>query len=286
MVIQISTLKVVKNILLIGADGMFGRDACEIFTAANYQVIKAARADFDIANLTAVEKFFADKNFNFVINAAAYTKVDDAETHRDAAFAVNALGAKNIAAVTAKKNIPLIFISTDYVFDGTKNSPYLPSDSVNPKTIYGASKLAGEENVRATNPLHFIVRTSWLYGRHGKNFVDTMLNISKNQKVIKVVNDQFGCPTWTRDLANGIKRLIEEGCDYGTYQICGAGVVTWYEFAKEIFKISGVDVEVIPVSTEEFSRPAPRPKFSAMENGGLCGLWQDGLKNYLRTRLN
>ena len=271
-----------KKILLIGANGMFGQDAAPIFAAAGYEVTKATRADFDITNLPQVEKFFSDKTFDFVINAAAYTKVDDAEKEKDLAFAVNAIGAKNVAIASAQKNIPVVFISTDYVFDGEKTSPYFPTDLVNPKTIYGASKLAGEENVKAANPRHFIVRTSWLYGKFGKNFVDTMLNIAKNQKVLKVVNDQFGCPTWTCDLANGIKKLIESDVEFGTYQICGKGVLSWFDFAKKIFEIAQVDVEVLPVTTAEFPRPAPRPKFSAMDNGGLCGDWEVGLRGYLR----
>ncbi len=271
-----------KKILLVGANGMFGLDAALIFSAAGYQVIKAVRDDFDITNLSQVEKFFSDKTFDFVINAAAYTKVDDAEKEQDLAFAVNSIGAKNIALASAQKNIPIIFISTDYVFDGEKTSPYFPSDAVNPKTVYGASKLAGEENVRAVNTRHFIVRTSWLYGKYGKNFVDTMLNIAKNQKQLKVVNDQFGCPTWTCDLANGIKKLIESDMQFGTYQICGKGTTSWFEFAKKIFEFAGVDVEVLPVTTAEFPRPAPRPKFSAMDNGGLCGDWEIGLRSYLQ----
>ncbi len=275
-----------KKLLLIGSNGMFGRDAFEVFCEAGYEVIKATHADFDITNLSAVENFFEQKNFDFVINAAAYTKVDDAEKDRESAFATNALGAKNVAIASAKKNIPVIFISTDYVFDGTKNSLYLPTDSANPQTAYGASKLLGEENVRLENPQHFIVRTSWLYGKHGKNFVDTMLNIAKNQSVIKVVNDQFGCPTWTRDLAYGIKTLIESDVKFGTYQICGKGATSWFEFAKKIFEIAKIEVEVLPVSTEEFPRLAPRPKYSAMENGGLCGAWEDGLRGYLEIGLS
>jgi dTDP-4-dehydrorhamnose reductase len=134
------------------------------------------------------------------------------------------------------------------------------------------------------NPCHYIVRTSWLYGKHGKNFVDTMLKISQSQKVIKVVNDQFGCPTWTHDLAYGIKSLIEKDADFGTYQICGSGATSWFEFAKKIFEISKIAVEVVPVSTLEFPRLAPRPKFSVMDNQGFGAPWQESLKNYLASK--
>ncbi len=271
-----------KRILLIGCAGMFGKDAAEIFEVAGNEVIKAGRHDLDITDLKAVENFFYEKSFDVVINAAAYTKVDDAELHCDEAFAVNADGAKNIAIVTAAAKIPLIFISTDYVFDGTKNSPYLPSDKPNPQTVYGASKCSGEENVRAINHCHYIVRTSWLYGKNGKNFVDTMLNLAKNQKVIKVVNDQFGCPTSTLDLANGILHLLEKKRPFGTYHICGSGVTSWFEFAKKIFEISQIEVTVLPVATAEFPRLALRPKFSAMDNDGLCNHWVDSLQKYLK----
>ena len=273
-----------KKILLVGAKGMFGQDAEPIFVAAGYDVTSATRADFDITKLSQVENFFADKFFDWVVNAAAYTKVDDAQKEQEIAFAVNSIGAKNVALVAAQKNIPVIFISTDYVFDGAKNSHYLPDDKVNPQTIYGASKLAGEENVKAVNRCHYIVRTSWLYGRYGKNFVDTMLNLAKNQQVVKVVNDQFGCPTWTCDLAQGLLKLMASNSPFGTYQICGAGVVSWFEFAKKIFEIAGVEMKVLPVTTEELPRPAPRPKYSAMNNGGLCRFWEDGLRSYLESR--
>jgi dTDP-4-dehydrorhamnose reductase len=278
-----------KTILVIGANGMFGLDAAEIFAAENYQVIKATRTDFDITNLGEVEEFFDTKlngkKIDFAINTAAYAKVDEAQSNSDLAFAVNAQGAKNIAIVTAKKNIPLFYISTDYVFDGTKNKLYEVADALNPTGVYGASKAQGEENTRQNNAAHYIVRTSWLYGQYGKNFVDTMLKIAQSQKVIKVVNDQFGCPTWTHDLAYGIKALIEKNAEFGTYQICGLGVTSWFEFAKKIFEIAKIDVEVIPVTTDEFPRPCKRPQFSAMNNDSLCAPWQESLEKYLTKRL-
>ncbi len=273
-----------KKILLIGANGMFGQDAASIFSSAGYEVYQATRANFDITNAAQVEKFFSDKVFDFVVNSAAYTKVDDAEKEQEQAFAVNAVGAKNVAEAAAQKNIPVIFISTDYVFDGTKNSLYLPTDFVNPQTVYGSSKLAGEENVKAVNPRHYIVRTSWLYGRYGKNFVDTMLNLAKTQPSLKVVNDQFGCPTSTHDLAQGLLKLMSGNYPFGTYQICGSGVTSWYDFARKIFEISKLDIVVEPVKTEEFPRPAKRPKYSAMDNQGFCRDWQSALQEYLKSK--
>ena len=197
-----------KTILITGANGMLGMEASQIFSDAGYNVIKTTKDNLDITNHDQVQKFFSQNDFDIVLHCAAYTKVDDAETHQDLAFAINSEGAKNVAIASNNKSIPIIYISTDYVFDGTKNSPYLTSDKTNPINVYGASKLAGEENVRKSNPQHYIARTSWLYGKHGKNFVDTMISLSEKQSEIKVVDDQFGCPTWTFDLVHAIKNII------------------------------------------------------------------------------
>lgn len=270
-----------KIILITGAGGMFGRDACELFTRLGYEVIAAKKSDLDVTNLVAVKKFFAEKKFDFVLHAAAYTKVDEAESNRDLAFLINAEAAKNMAVTTAEKNLPIFYISTDYVFDGEKGAPYFVNDATNPLNIYGASKLAGEENVKKINPQHYIIRTSWLYGKYGENFVDKMINLAQKQNILKVVNDQFGCPTWTQELAAGIQKLIAEKKPFGTYHICGSGVTTWHEFATEIFKIRKMKVEVMPVKSEEFLRPARRPKFSAMVNDETCRDWREALRDYL-----
>ncbi len=271
-----------KTILITGANGMFGQDAAIVFANAGYEVLKAARSDLDVTDLSEVRKYFSQNKIDFVLHAAAYTKVDDAEKLSDLAFSINSQGAKNVAIAANEKAIPLIYISTDYVFDGKKGSAYLTDDATNPINVYGASKLAGEENVKRENPRHYVARTSWLYGKNGKNFVDTMINISKTQKVLKVVNDQFGCPTWSVDLANAVKDLIEKEMPFGTYHLCGSGSTTWFGFAKKIFEISKIDVEVIPVCTEEFPRPAKRPKFSVMENNKMLRNWEDALKDYLK----
>lgn len=271
-----------KTILITGANGMFGQDAAIVFANAGYEVLKAARSDLDVTDLSEVRKYFSQNKIDFVLHAAAYTKVDDAEKLSDLAFLINSQGAKNVAIATNEKAIPLIYISTDYVFDGKKGSAYLTDDATNPINVYGASKLAGEENVKRENPRHYVARTSWLYGKKGKNFVDTMINISKTQKVLEVVNDQFGCPTWSVDLANAVKDLIEKEMPFGTYHLCGSGSTTWFGFAKKIFEISKIDVEVIPVATEEFPRPAKRPKFSAMENNKMLRDWEAALESYLK----
>jgi dTDP-4-dehydrorhamnose reductase len=274
-----------KTILITGANGMLGLDAAEVFAQVGYNVVKAGKAELDVTNFLQVKNFFAQnqaaRKIDFVIHAAAYTKVDDAETNKDLAFLINAEGAKNIAIVSHQYSIPIIYISTDYVFDGEKGAPYLTIDKPNPINIYGASKLAGEENVKKENPRHYIARTSWLYGKYGKNFVDTMINLSKTQKSIKVVNDQIGCPTWTVDLSEAVKNLIEKKMPFGTYQLCGGGFTNWFEFAKKIFEILRIEVEVLPVNTKEFQRPAKRPKFSAMKNGEMLREWQVELSSYL-----
>jgi dTDP-4-dehydrorhamnose reductase len=284
-----------KTILITGADGMLAKDAAEVFLRAGYSVIKATKTELDVTNFAQVEDFFADKcaqnkiaknkiaqnKIDFVLHAAAYTKVDDAESNQDLAFLINSTGAKNVAIVSSQHQIPIIYISTDYVFDGEKGAPYLPSDKPNPINVYGASKLAGEENVKKENPMHYIARTNWLYGKHGKNFVDTMLELAKTKTEIKVVNDQIGCPTSTIDLALALKKLIENKMPFGTYHLCGGGFASWFDFAKKIFEIAKIEIEVLPVNTSQFPRPAKRPKFSAMENGGLVEGWEGGLKNYL-----
>ncbi len=275
-----------KTILITGSSGMLAQDAAQLFLDSGYNVLKAAKDDLDVTILEKVREFFAKNKIDFVLHAAAYTKVDDAETNRDLSFLINADGAKNVAIASNEKSIPIIYISTDYVFDGEKGAPYLTSDKTNPINVYGASKLAGEEAVKQENPKHYIARTSWLYGQNGKNFVDTMIALSKSQKSLKVVNDQFGCPTWTVDLAEGIKNLIEKNMPFGTYHLCGGGVTSWFEFAKKIFEILKIEIEVIPVATAEFTRPAKRPKFSAMENGSTLSDWEDGLKQYLETKTN
>jgi dTDP-4-dehydrorhamnose reductase len=272
-----------KTILITGANGMLGQDATRLFLDSGFDVLKAKKGDLDVTNLAQVQEFFAKNKIDFVLHAAAYTKVDDAEDNRELAFLINAEGAKNVAIATNEKAIPIIYISTDYVFDGEKGAPYLTSDKANPINVYGASKLAGEEAVKQINPKHYIARTSWLYGKNGKNFVDTMIALSKTQKSLKVVNDQFGCPTWTVDLAEGAKNLITKNLPFGTYNLCGAGVASWFEFAKKIFEILKIEIEVIPVATTEFLRPAKRPKFSAMENNDALGEWELGLKNYLES---
>jgi dTDP-4-dehydrorhamnose reductase len=271
------------KVLVTGANGMLGTDLCELLRQSGYETIPTTRKDFDITNETACEDFLNSCDFDILIHCAAYTNVDGAESNKESAFDINAKATSYIAEITAKKNVPLVYISTDYVFDGMKSEPYKPSDEPNPINVYGASKRCGEITAQF-NPKHYIVRSSWLYGIHGKNFVETIINLASTQPVLKVVNDQTGCPTWTHDLSNSLINLIKDDSPYGIYHLCGGGYTTWYDFTREIFKLAGLKNEVIPVKTEEFPRPAKRPAFSPMDNNHALRHWKEALKDYMELR--
>ena len=228
------------------------------------------------------ETVISDETPDIIIHCAAYTNVDKAEDESETAELINVKGTENLAKVCAKNNIPLVYISTDYVFDGEKTNPYTPDDSPNPINIYGKTKLGGEEVIKKYCEKYYIIRTSWLYGHHGKNFVETMLSLRGNPE-IKVVDDQIGCPTWTMDLSDGILKIINnKPC--GTYHVCGSGETSWFGFAKEVFKQAGISVNIIPCTTSEFPRPAKRPKYSVMDNNGICRDWKLALKDYIDLR--
>lgn len=269
------------KVLITGADGMLGQDLCPILEDNGYDVVETDIKTLDVTDFSLVSSVIKDENPDFVIHCAAYTNVDKAETDLENARLINSKGTENIAKVCANHSIPLVYISTDYVFDGSKKEPYKPSEIPNPVNNYGITKLEGENAVKKYCTQYYIIRTSWLYGHHGKNFVETMLSM-KDKKVLTVVDDQIGCPTWTVDLSNGIVEILDK--EYGIYHICGGGATTWYEFAKEIFKKSGVQIELKPCSTNEFPREAKRPEYSVMDNGGLCRDWKLALRDYLALR--
>ena len=270
-----------KKILVTGANGMLGEDLCPILEDNGYEVIETDINTLDITNPVQVKSVLEAERPDIVIHCAAYTNVDKAEEDLKNAELINVTGTENIAEVCGKSGITLVYISTDYVFDGTKNSPYTPDDRTNPVNNYGMTKYEGEEAVRSLCEKYYIARTSWLYGYHGKNFVETMLNLADKPE-IKVVDDQIGCPTWTVELANGIVKLLSKS--YGTYHVCGSGSTSWYGFAREVFVQSGMKVNLLPCTTYEFPRPAKRPQYSVMENDGICRNWQDALRDYLKLR--
>ena len=273
------------RILVTGANGMLARDLCPMLEDADFEVIETTRNELDVTDELQVRRVISDVKPDYVIHCAAYTNVDKAEEEPEIAELVNAKSAEYIAKACNSNNAVMIYISTDYVFDGTKNTPYVPDDTTNPTGAYGLSKLHGEEAVRKFCPAHYIIRTSWLYGHHGKNFVETMISLAEKTE-LKVVDDQVGCPTWTVDLSDAIISFIDEEPPFGTYHACGAGSTSWYGFAKEIFDLMSLNVNLIPCTTEEFPRPAKRPAYSVMDNEGLLRDWKQALQEYIELRVD
>lgn len=266
---------------------MLGQDVLAEADAVHHETISLTRADLDITDSDAVFDRFERELPAVVINCAAFTGVDLAEQFEEEAFAINADGAGNVASAAAHVGARVIHISTDYVFDGTKSEPYVESDEVGPLGVYGRSKLAGEEQVAMNNPRHLIVRTSWLFGAGGKNFVETMLGLAESQSEILVVADQFGCPTYSRELATSLVELADFE-RLGVMHLCGEGVTTWYDLAVEIFRQTQTEVSVLSGVTAMLDRPAPRPLNSAMvserEDAPRLGRWDHGLHAYLLER--
>ncbi|MHB9095769.1 MAG: dTDP-4-dehydrorhamnose reductase [Eubacteriales bacterium] len=276
------------HILIAGANGMLGH-ALTAALSQQHSITGLDLPDLDITNSSMVKSTMSSLQPDLLINAAAYTDVDGCESNVDLAFAVNAAGTRNLAVVCSELNIPLVHISTDYIFNGTGTSPYKEGDTPNPQSVYGKSKLLGEQNVRELTNKHYIIRTSWLYGDNGKNFVATMLRLGQERDEIGVVNDQVGSPTYTVDLAGAISELIMEPA-YGTYHITNSGICSWYDFTLEIFKQAGIEgVNVKPITTDELNRPAPRPRNSVLDNyiwrqKGKLPLrhYKEALRDYLR----
>ncbi|MEN1935703.1 dTDP-4-dehydrorhamnose reductase [Paenibacillus sp. 102] len=280
-----------KVIAITGANGQLGRQFAEDLHGLGYRVCALSREDMDITDFSKVDLILRKINPNIIIHCAAYTKVDLAETEREKAFLVNAFGTRNVAVVAEKMSAKLVYISSDYVFDGKKDTGYDEFDTPNPINVYGASKYAGESFVKNFHSHHFIVRTSWLYGKYGNNFVETMLKLAKSQLGIKVVNDQTGSPTHVKDLVQCVKELMETEL-YGTYHASNAGACTWYEFAREIFSLSDISVNTTPISTKGFGAGAPRPAYSVLNpcalrlnRLNLMKPWQEGLEEYLKERV-
>lgn len=271
------------KVLVTGANGMLGQDLCPILEDEGLEVVETDVHNLDITNIQNIEEVFSAENPDIVIHCAAYTNVDKAEEDIETARLINAIGTENIAKACKKLDATMIYISTDYVFDGNGTKPYLPTDKTEPLNNYGLTKWEGEEAVRKNLEKYYICRTSWLYGIHGRNFVETMLSLA-NKPELKVVDDQIGCPTWTVELANGIVNLLDEDAVYGTYHVCGSGQTSWYGFAKEIFKLAELDANVKPCNTNEFPRPAKRPSYSVMDNDSLCRDWKVALKDYMALR--
>jgi dTDP-4-dehydrorhamnose reductase len=279
------------RILVTGARGMLGNDVRRVAERAGHELILVDLPELDITDAQKVVSFYERERPEATINCAAWTDVDGAESKRDAAYAVNADGAGNLARAAAQVHTPLLHISTDYVFDGTapldgggRPRPYLESDPTGPRSVYGETKLAGERQVLAASPSHTVVRTAWLYGVDGPNFVATMLRLAGEREAVQVVDDQVGSPTWSGHLAPAVVGLLERGVS-GLAHLTGAGSVSWNGFAKEIFRQAEVDCRVEAIPSSQMARPAPRPAFSVLETEREdvlpMGPWQDGLAGYL-----
>jgi len=290
------------KVLITGISGMLGVDLYQALRE-EHEVIGLDTRDFpctpsppvnkvDITELEGIKDLFSRLAPHFVIHSAAYTDVDGCEKDADKAYKVNALGTRNVALVCQKLDIPLLYMSTDFVFKGDKEAPYSEFDEPDPINIYGRSKLAGENYLIFFLSKYFIVRTSWLYGRWGKNFVATILKLAQEKSLLKVVDDQVGSPTCTKDLSQQIKRLVATEL-YGIYHITNLGRCSWYEFAQEILKLAGIKgTKVIPITSEELARSAARPKFSVLENyclrlslGNGMREWTEALKEYMEKNV-
>ncbi|MBY2275575.1 dTDP-4-dehydrorhamnose reductase [Clostridioides difficile] len=281
------------KILITGSNGQLGKELVNQLEAINqsinqpkYVILATTRSDLDISNQTNVDNFILHNKPDVVVNCAAYTKVDACEDNIEIAYKINALGVRNLAIASEKVNAKLIHISTDYVFNGFYKYPYREDNKTEPNSVYGKSKLMGEKFVEQFSHKYFILRTAWLYG-NGNNFVKTMIKLSLENKEVNVVNDQFGTPTSTVDLAKIIIRIMETE-HYGVYHATCEGECSWYDFAKKIFKLKNIDIKVNPIKSNEFKCKAPRPLYSVLDNFmlKLIGLnsfrkWEESIEEYL-----
>jgi dTDP-4-dehydrorhamnose reductase len=273
---------------------MLGLDVMRAGTRAGHELVGLTHAELDIADATAVADAFTRMRPDGALNCAAWTDVDGAETHVEQAHAVNATGAGNLARAAAQAGVPLVHVSSDYVFDGDAcvdgsgaARPYVESDATGPRSVYGQSKLAGEHEVLKASKRHVVARSAWVFGTGGSNFAETMLRLAGERDAVRVVTDQVGCPTWTGHLAPALLGLLERDVA-GLVHLAGTGHVSWNGFAAEIFRQAELPCRVEPTTTEQMPRPAPRPAWSALESerDDVIPLppWQDGLAGYLAAR--
>lgn len=275
------------RVVVTGAAGQLGQDVLKELSRKNHEAFGADRTQLDITNESNVQAYINDVKPDVILHCAAYTNVDAAEENEDIAYQVNAVGTENLAKAAKQVGAKMLFVSTDYVFDGTATEPYEVDSPTKPLGAYGRTKLAGEQLLQKNLEQYFIVRTAWVFGVHGNNFVKTMLRLGEERGEVGVVHDQVGSPTYTVDLAKFMVELMETN-KYGIYHATNTGVCSWYEFAVEIFKQAGLNVKVNPLTTEQFPRPAARPKYSVLsknkiEEQGLTPLrdWKEALSAYL-----
>jgi dTDP-4-dehydrorhamnose reductase len=284
-----------KVIAIIGANGQLGCDLVKVFKNSKNEIVPLTHADIDVTNFELSEKVLKNIQPDVIINCAAYVRVDDAEDNADIAFGVNAIGAMNIAKICARLNSTLMHVSTDYVFDGRKKKPYTEDDFPNPINVYGNSKLAGEYFVRNMPERYFIIRSSSLFGAAGAsgkggNFVETMIKKVHNGEMIRVVDDMVMSPTYTMDAAGMMQDILMKELPFGIYHVANSGYCSWFDFAKTIFEMLGIDGKLLPIKTSALGSKAKRPMFSALasdrlrEYGPKMPGWEDGLREYLNEK--
>jgi dTDP-4-dehydrorhamnose reductase len=275
--------------MIIGATGLLGKALTHEWSGD--EVVGLGSCDVDIRDADKVREVVESHRPDWIVLAAAYTNVDECESHPELAFAVNRDGATNVAQAASRNGAKLLFLSSDYVFDGRKTSPYEAEDARNPQSVYGRSKAEAEVRLLEVLPECCIARTSWLFGTGGKCFPDTILKLAASRPALDVVNDQRGCPTYSVDLSRAIIQLCRNHAG-GIVHVTNAGDCSWFDFAREIVKGSGLATEIRPVSSQQMARPAPRPAYSVLSSKSLqrygvtVPTWQDALQRYLRERGN
>jgi dTDP-4-dehydrorhamnose reductase len=273
------------RVLITGAEGQLGHELCRVFKS--HDLIPLSHKEGDITQQEIIRKIERARP-EVVLHAAAYTDVDGCETDPEQAYRVNTLGTRNVVLGARQIGADLVYISTDYVFDGSKGSPYFEFDGPHPINVYGASKLAGEWHVQHLSDRFYIVRSSWLYGAEGKNFVKTILRLAGEQETLRVVDDQVGCPTYVKDLAMALLQLVETRM-YGLYHAAAGGSCSWYDFTWEILRLAGIQKKVVPITSRELNRPAKRPTYSVLKNLGLESLgirmrrWEEEIVDCLKV---
>lgn len=281
-------MKSQMKILVTGSGGMLGQALVPCLESRSHDVIDMPKEKLDVTHYSQVLDTVLREKPDLVVHCAAYTKVDQAESEPALAYLINGYGTENLAVACCHADVPMLYISSDYVFDGEQKMPYNPWDPTRPLSAYGKSKLAGEKAIQRHLTKFYIVRTSWLYGPNGKNFVDTILGMAQEGRTLRVVSDQVGTPTCTLSLSETIADLIPTG-RWGVYHASDEGVTNWYEFARAI--VGDIDVEIIPIETKDMPRPATRPKYSVLDKtttiqtiGRELPPWQESLNTYLQLR--
>lgn len=279
-----------KRVLVTGANGQLGKEIQYLAPNTTLEFIFTDTFDLDITKVGDLRRFFRERDLDFCINAAAYTAVDHAETEIERCNAINVEGAANLAETCDSFDVRLIHISTDFVFDGERHTPYDENAYANPLNVYGRSKFEGEQVILDALPDAIILRTSWLYSSFGNNFVKTMLRLAEKQQDLNVVEDQIGAPTYARDLAQVLLTILQSNWIEGLYHFSNEGVASWYDFAHAIFEIKGLDLNLSPIKSQEYKTPAQRPLYSVLDKSKIKKMygvkirhWRDALNDMLQA---